>query len=356
MYSTCTFCHAPLGKNEALDHFPVGRRLAFDQARGRLWAVCPSCRQWNLSPLETRWEAIEEGEKRYRDAKQRVATDQIGMARLADGTELVRIGEPMRPEFAAWRYGDRFGARYRKHVQWSLVGGAGMLGLFIAGPVMGLSFGTALAAPLNILNTLYIARRDRKVIARFEDQDGPFVITQSLAGSGRILTDPDSPLGWSLSTLRRRADVPVGRLGPSRRVMGSKRDDRTIISGPDALDALRVTLPLVNATGGAKQTVQDAVKLLETVGGPERAFTTITKKSGRGEMHDPSWEINALPRDITLALEMAAHEETERRALEGELAALEAQWKEAEEIAAIADALTLPERVTARLERLINGR
>jgi hypothetical protein len=36
---------------------------------------------------------------------------------------------------------------------------------------------------------------------------------------------------------------------------------------------------------------------------------------------------------------MALTEESERRALEGELAALEAAWREAEEIAAIADAL-----------------
>jgi hypothetical protein len=40
-----------------------------------------------------------------------------------------------------------------------------------------------------------------------------------------------------------------------------------------------------------------------------------------------------------LALEMALHEESERRALEGELAALEAAWREAEEIAHIADYL-----------------
>jgi hypothetical protein len=40
-----------------------------------------------------------------------------------------------------------------------------------------------------------------------------------------------------------------------------------------------------------------------------------------------------------LALEMALHEETERRAMEGELKMLEAAWRDAEEIAAIADAL-----------------
>ncbi len=40
-----------------------------------------------------------------------------------------------------------------------------------------------------------------------------------------------------------------------------------------------------------------------------------------------------------LALEMALHDERERRALEGELAALEDEWREAEMLARIADAL-----------------
>jgi hypothetical protein len=52
---------------------------------------------------------------------------------------------------------------------------------------------------------------------------------------------------------------------------------------------------------------------------------------------------------------MAAHEETERRALEGELAPLERDWREAEEIAGIADDLLLPSGVTAALGRLRGG-
>ena len=46
-----------------------------------------------------------------------------------------------------------------------------------------------------------------------------------------------------------------------------------------------------------------------------------------------------------LALEMALHEETERRAMEGELAMLEDAWREAEEIAAIADSMFLPAEI-----------
>jgi len=49
---------------------------------------------------------------------------------------------------------------------------------------------------------------------------------------------------------------------------------------------------------------------------------------------------------------MALHEEAERRALEGELAELEIAWKDAEEIAAIADNLLLPESVETAFEAM----
>jgi hypothetical protein len=52
-----------------------------------------------------------------------------------------------------------------------------------------------------------------------------------------------------------------------------------------------------------------------------------------------------------LALEMAANEDSERRALEGELAALHSAWRQAEEIAAIADGLFL-DRSTVSLPPL----
>jgi hypothetical protein len=113
MYTTCIFCHEPLGTNEHIAHFLVGRRLAFDSAKGRLWVICKRCAQWNLAPLEERWEAVEECERAFRTVRTRVSTPEIALARMPDGLDLVRIGAPLRLEFAAWRYGDRFGARQR---------------------------------------------------------------------------------------------------------------------------------------------------------------------------------------------------------------------------------------------------
>ena len=105
------FCSSGLGANEAIEHFPVGRRLAFDADGGRLWVVCTACGRWNLTPVEERWEAIEECERRYRGTFVRVSTGNIGLAKLGEGLELVRVGAPLRPEFAAWRYAAHFAAR-----------------------------------------------------------------------------------------------------------------------------------------------------------------------------------------------------------------------------------------------------
>jgi len=56
-----------------------------------------------------------------------------------------------------------------------------------------------------------------------------------------------------------------------------------------------------------------------------------------------------------LALEMAVHEESERRALEGELARLTAEWKEAEEVAAISDNLFVSPDVDAWIRQRGNA-
>src|SRR3954464_14563517 len=111
MYQRCMFCSGALGTNEVLEHFPVGRTLAFDAAKGRLWAVCARCNRWNLTPLEERWEAIEECERRFRGLRLRTQTEHVGLAKLPEGLELIRIGAPLRPEFAAWRYGGEFARR-----------------------------------------------------------------------------------------------------------------------------------------------------------------------------------------------------------------------------------------------------
>jgi len=65
--------------------------------------------------------------------------------------------------------------------------------------------------------------------------------------------------------------------------------------------------------------------------------------------------VSRLPAATRLALEMVLHEEQERVALEGELAALETAWREAEEIAAIADNLLVPSETETLIARHRDG-
>ena len=89
MYANCMFCQKELGRNQVVEHFPVGRRLVFDSARGRLWVVCRKCERWNLTPLEERWEAVEECERLFRETRLRTQSRNMGLARHREGLVLV---------------------------------------------------------------------------------------------------------------------------------------------------------------------------------------------------------------------------------------------------------------------------
>src|SRR3569833_1423942 len=143
MYSTCLICNHSLATNDAIEHFPLGRRLACDAQKGRLWGVRHHCGRWNLSPLEERWEAIEECERAFRGTFVRVSTDNVGLAKMRDDTKLIRIGAPLRPEFAAWRYGQNFGKRRR---QTHVIAGAGVAAAAVAGIALGPTLAPALTA------------------------------------------------------------------------------------------------------------------------------------------------------------------------------------------------------------------
>src|SRR6185437_7669271 len=107
VYTACLFCNTDLGANHFLSTFPVGRRLAFDPRKGRLWVICTRCGRWNLTPLDERWEAIDDAERLFRGTRLRMSTDNIGLACLRGSFELVRIGPALLPEIASWRYGAR---------------------------------------------------------------------------------------------------------------------------------------------------------------------------------------------------------------------------------------------------------
>src|SRR4051812_12034230 len=119
MYSTCLYCHSSLGFNSAVERLPIGRRIAFDADKGRLWVICLECARWNLTPFEERWEATEECERLFERAPQRAALGSVCLARVSSEIELVRVRALAPAEFVNWRYTNALGAGFRKH--WKVV-------------------------------------------------------------------------------------------------------------------------------------------------------------------------------------------------------------------------------------------
>ena len=346
MYRTCLFCNSDLGHNEAVEHFPVGRRLAFDAAKGRLWVVCRKCERWNLTPLEERWEAIEECERAFRGTRLRVSTDQIGLAKLREGLELVRIGDPQRPEMAAWRYGDQFGRRRRR--KYLIAGGVAVVAttVVIAGPVLGIVGAGAISPMTNLITSGTNLYRAKKTVI-VPGPEGRTLRTR-LADVDRVKMDlQDGELALHVPVVPRK-QVHF-RFGPNR--------ETVMLTGEDAIRAAAALLPRLNSGGGSAEQVQNAVGIVEQAGTPTDLFWQAARDlrnrsaSGWGDPRRRT-ALKRIPVATRLALEMATHEESERRALEGELYLLEEAWKQAEEVAAIADDMFLPASVDSELARL----
>lgn len=348
MYSTCLFCNSDLGRNEALHDFPVGRRLAFDGHKGRLWVVCRHCERWNLTPLEERWEAIEQAERQFGASRRRVSTENIGLTRLADGTELVRIGEPLRPEYAAWRYGDQFGRRRRRQL---LVagGGLGAFGAVLAGgAVAGVSVAVFGGVIANAFNAIVHGRADQ-VVARLRTvAAGTIAVRRRHLAETRLVPGTQAPLALDV------------------RFKGGEAR----LEGREALRVAGNLMPHVNRYGGKRELVKSAVSVLDEAGGADGYLERLSRyashatevplkrRTNRRKPRQSGWTgaytsgLYGLTLPDRLALEMALHEEAELRALRGELVELERAWRDAEEIAAIADDMFVPSTIQSALDRL----
>jgi hypothetical protein len=326
MYSACLFCQSTLGTNEVIEAFPVGRRLAFDPEKGRLWIVCLHCRQWNLTPLEERWEAVEQCERRFRATRVRVSTEEIGLARLREGLDLVRVGHPLRPEFAAWRYGEQLGRRRRRAL--ALAGAATVMGGAVL--VSGAMAGALAAVPLGVLyqvRNLPAWLHGQRVVARVPaGRRWSFVVRRHHLNHAWLHAEPESD-AWALQL---RYD------GGERRFTGH--------AGVRATSHLMAG---VNSFGASSAQVDGAVSLLDQAGDPQRYVAHVARRA----QELGSLAVAELPAEVRLAIEMSAHEDAERRALEGELSELRDAWEAAETVASIADDLLLPKGVEEFLRR-----
>ena len=112
---------------------------------------------------------------------------------------MVRIGKPLRPEFAAWRYGDRFGTRLRRRIVTGATAGAALAGGIALGGIAVGAFGV-----VGVSGASFLWLENRPIV-RFRPSDGR---VRRLNYMSRFLTllDPTddetgfrvrAPAGWT---------------------------------------------------------------------------------------------------------------------------------------------------------------
>jgi hypothetical protein len=119
------------------------------------------------------------------------------------------------------------------------------------------------------------------------------------------------------------------------------------VEGQNAAFVLGRVLAHLKMDGSSRGGIQRAVKEIVRAGDADAFIAEAARASYK--------RVKAIPGERLIALEMASHEHIERRAAAGELRLLEQAWREAEEIANIADSLVLPAGIHERL-RSLRGR
>ena len=307
MYTSCAFCNATLDGDGGPSGLGVGRRLAFDEWRARLWVVCPKCSRWNLTPLDDRLERIEAVARAAADARLLASTEQVALLRW-QRYDLIRIGKPLRVELAGWRYGERLRARNRERAKVVVPLTLAAVGLGVAANVaLGGSFGFLAWNLGRTADDIYVwmvgTRPVRLVEPPICDHCGTILRLRTRhVQHARVVPDSHQDLAVLVScpTCHREA---------------------ALLTGPDAHALLRQGLAYLNVRRSSRRKAEDAARVVDEAGGADQLIKNVARRE---------LTLRSLRPEGRLALEMAVDERAE-------ILELERQWHEAEEIAEIAD-------------------
>ena len=299
MYRTCAFCNGKLDG----DGGPSG----LGEWKGRLWVICPKCSRWNLAPLDDRLERIEALARAAGEGRVAAATEQVALIRWQT-YDLVRVGKPRRLEFATWRYGERLRARRREQLKFVLPVTVAAVGLAVAVNVAaGGSVGVFVWNMPNIARMLYTGMVGRRRVTLVE----PPICERC----GTVLQLRAKHVAYARVVRQTQQDVGLILSCPSCHTEGA------MLVGHEAQAALRQGLTYLALARGRQQRVEEAARLVESAGGPDQLIADVARRA---------LTLRSLAGERRLALEMAVDERLE-------IEELERQWKEAEEIAEIAD-------------------
>jgi hypothetical protein len=324
MFTTCGFCAGSLGGDGGASGLGVGRRFAYDATRSRAWVICQRCARWNLTPFDDRETSINALETMA--SAGRVAATSEHVALVRNGSyDIVRVGQPRRPEYATWRYGERVKARERERLKFIIpataVAVGGMLAFNFA---VGGSMGALLGQVPSMADSLYTTIIGNRTVGDVE--------TPVCDHCGRPMVLKAKHMQHARLTHNVHTDLALLLACPRCKAFGA------LLEGLDAERALRAGLTFVNLKKGKriKKKAEEAAGYVDRHGGPETFIRMTTR------MEKP---VSSLVGTEALALEMAVDEQAELRELER-------QWQQAEEIANIADGLLIDPAVDEALNKL----
>jgi len=315
---TCLYCQTPLGEGIPTAPTP-SRRHAYDPWKGRLWEICPRCSRWSPVPLELRWETLEGWEEAVQDrGRILLEAPHLTLVTVGEG-EVVRVGAPPLGVWGGWRYGDHlpdlpplrrgwWGGFWRRWLGslpppplegYDPYGFTGPLGGVAGtrGPTrwLGSPFLNQARALTVVFHSIPLAPEcphcgQALPILPWDFESLTFVDTREVEGVG---------VEASCGSCLEKGIVPLSEVRP----------------------ALRLGLAVVDSDRSIREWGEAAGGLLEEVGGGSALLRKL------GEDGVPVGDLSRLER---AAVGMALDAEAETQALELE-------WREAEEIAAILD-------------------
>jgi hypothetical protein len=290
-----------------------------------LWVVCSRCSRWNLTPFDDRLERIEAVARAASLGRIAASTDQVALIRW-QRYDFVRVGKPPRVELATWRYGERLRNRQRERMKIVVPLTVAAIGLGIAANVAaGGGFGVIVWNIHRAVDWMYLRIVGSRKVSLIE--------SPICAHCGSIMQLRARHIQHARVVPDAHADMAVVLSCPHCRNEGAQ------LTGVEAVQVLRQGLTYINLVRGGRRRAEDAAREVDRVGGPELLLRDIARRE---------LPLSALRPERGLAFEMAVDERAE-------VAELERQWREAEEIADIADGtLGSSTQVEEELRRLKN--
>lgn len=350
----CLFCDHALGVGVPEAPAP-GRRHAYDPGQGRLWEICPGCRRWNPVPLELRWETLEGWERAVRDRGRIVLeAGELALLRVDDG-EVVRVGRPPLVTWGGWRYGKRLPAPEPPSPGFlaRLLGGLppppleGYDPYGLGGPMGGVA---GSRGPSGWLGSPFLEQAHPLTLAfaavpfapscpscggpmplnpwdfhrvAFTDSEGSEAEAPTSSAARAAADHRGAPF---LATPGSSTPHPAGTPGAEPIRAGlvatcALCSTEVVVPLDRARPALRMGLSILDTGPAAREVGEEAGAALDRVGG------TTTLLLGLARLGAPLGELGRTER-VALGIALDARAEAD---------ALAAEWREAEELAAIAD-------------------